>query len=46
MSQTSPLNNSETTEEEILRDRFIPKELRYKISDDLRLKIEIYLSLI
>ena len=31
-------NNSETNEEEILRERFIPLELRHKIINDLRLK--------
>ena len=32
-SRTSPKNNSETSEEEILRERFIPPELRHKIND-------------
>ena len=31
-------HNSETNEEEILRERFIPLELRHKIINDLRLK--------
>ena len=40
--KTSLRNNSKTNEEEILRERFIPLELRYKIIDDLRLKEENY----
>ena len=40
VSKTSPWNNSETIEEEILRERFIPSELRHNIIDDLRLKKE------
>ena len=43
VSKTSPKNNLETNEEEILRERFIPSELRQKIKsqiiDDLRYKI-------
>ena len=35
-------NNSETHEEEIIRERFIHPELRHKITDDLRLKTENY----
>ena len=31
VSKTSPKNNLETNEEEILRERFIPSELRQKI---------------
>ena len=31
VSKTPPKNNSETNEEEILRERFIPPELKYKI---------------
>ena len=42
VSKTSPQNNSETNEEEILRDRYIFPELRHEIIDDLRLKIENY----
>ena len=38
ISETSPKNNSETNEEETLRERFVPPELGYKIIDDLRLK--------
>ena len=37
VSKISTKNNSETNEEEILRERFIPPELRHKIIDDLRL---------
>ena len=40
-SKKSPQNNSETNEE-ILRERFIPPEIRYKLIDDLRLKRENY----
>ena len=40
--KTSPKKNSETNEEEILRERFIPPEPRQKIIDDLRLKEENY----
>ena len=36
----SPQKNSETNEEEILRERYIPPELRHKII--LRVKIENY----
>ena len=36
-SKTSRKYNSETNEEEILRERFILSELRHKIIDDLRL---------
>ena len=42
VSKTSPNNNSETNEEEILRERFIPSELRQKVSNDLRVKTENY----
>ena len=38
VSKTSPQNNSETNEEEILKGRYISPELRQKIIDDLRLK--------
>ena len=31
---------TETNEEEILRERFMPPELRHKITDDLSLKTE------
>ena len=41
-SKTSPKNNSETNEEEILRERFIPPELRHKVINDLRVKEENY----
>ena len=37
-----PKNNSETNEEEILRERYISPDLRRKIIDDLRLKEENY----
>ena len=48
VSKASPKNNSETNEEEIIRERFIPSELSHKIINDLRLKEEIidYLRLI
>ena len=36
--KTLLINNSETNEEEILRERFLPLELRHKIINDLRLK--------
>ena len=37
ISKTSPQNNPETNEEEILRERYISPEQRQKIVDDLRL---------
>ena len=42
VSKTSPKNNSETIEEEILRERFMPPEIRHKIITELRLKEENY----
>ena len=42
VSKTLPKNNPETNEEEMLRERYIPPELRQKIIDDLRLKEENY----
>ena len=43
--KTSPIINSETNEKEILRETFIPPEIRHKIIDDLRLKeANYYLS--
>ena len=42
VSKTSPNNNSERNEKEILRERFVPSELRQKIINDLRLKTENY----
>ena len=42
VSITSPKNNLETNEEEILWEKFIPSELRQKIIADLRLKEENY----
>ena len=42
VSKTSPKNNSITNEEEMLREKNIPTELRQKIIDDLRLKKENY----
>ena len=44
-SKISPKNNSETNEEEILRERFLPPELRHKIINDLRLKEKSYWKL-
>ena len=41
-SKGSPKNNSETNEEEILIERFIPSELRHEIIDYLRLKEKHY----
>ena len=38
VSKTLPKNNSESIEEDELRERFMPSELRHKIIDDLRLK--------
>ena len=42
VSKTSPKNNSETNEKEILNERFIISKLRQKMTDDLRLKKENY----
>ena len=42
VSKTSPNNNSERNEKEILRERFVLSELRQKIINDLRLKTENY----
>ena len=42
VSKTSPKNNSETNDEEILRERFTSPELRHKTIDDTRLKEENY----
>ena len=39
----SPQNNSETNEEEILREKYISPEPRHKIADVLRLKVENHL---
>ena len=41
-SKGSPKNNSETNEEEILIERFIPSELRSEIIDYLRWKEKHY----
>ena len=41
----SPKNNSETNDKEILREQFIPPELRHEIFIDLRLKEESYWKL-
>ena len=38
----SPKNNSKTNEEEILREKYISPELRLKIIDVLKLKIDNY----
>ena len=40
--KSSPKNNSETKEEEILRKKCVSPELRQKIIHDLRLKEENY----
>ena len=42
VSEHLPKNNSEINEEEILRERFKPSELRHKVFDDLRLKEKNY----
>ena len=42
VSKTSPKNNSQKNEDEILRKRFIPQELRHTIIVDLRLMTEKY----
>ena len=42
VSKTSPKNNSERNENEILRERFMPPELRHKIINDLKLKEKNY----
>ena len=42
VSKTSPKNNSENNEEEILTERYISPEPRQKIINDLRLKEENY----
>ena len=39
VTKPSPQNNSETNEEEALGEKYVPPELRYKIIDDLTLKI-------
>ena len=41
VSKTPP-KVSETNEDEILRERFIPPELSHKITSDLKLKEENY----
>ena len=41
-SKTSPKNNLETNEEEILRERYISPEIRQKIINNLRLKEDLY----
>ena len=40
MPKTSPKNNLEADEEEMLREKYISPKLRQKIVDDLRLKEE------
>ena len=42
VQKTSPHNNLEANEEKILREEYIPPELRQKIIDGLRLKEENY----
>ena len=42
VSRTFPKNNPETSEEEILRERFIASELSHNFIDDLRLRKENY----
>ena len=43
VSKTSPKKDSEKNEEEILRERYIPPDLRHKFIDDSGLKTENYL---
>ena len=43
VSKTSPKNNPETNEEDILRERYISPELRQKSINDKRLNEENYL---
>ena len=38
VSKTSPKSNSKTSDKKILRERFIPPELRHKMINDLRWK--------
>ena len=40
MSRNSPKNNSETNEEERIREKYISPELRQNSFDDFRLKQE------
>ena len=42
VSKISPQNNSETNEEKVLREQFIPSELGHKIIGDLGLKEKNY----
>ena len=42
VSKSSPKNSSEANKEEILKEKFIPPDLKHKITDDLRLKGENY----
>ena len=41
-SETSPKNNLETNEKEMLREKYVSPELRQKVIHDLRLKKENY----
>ena len=43
VSKNSSNNNSETNEEEILREKFLPPELRHNTINDLRFNEENYL---
>ena len=45
VSKTSPKNNSQTNEEEILRGKFVAPELRHKIVNDIRIKEKKYSKL-
>ena len=45
VSKTSPKNNSETNEGEILREKCMFPELRQKITDDLRSKDDIIMMI-
>ena len=42
VSKTSPKNNLEANEEEIIREKYISPELRHKGIDDLRLNEQNY----
>ena len=46
ITRVSETSNSETDEEEILRERFIPSELRHKIIDDWLYEIKDRKSLV
>ena len=43
VSKASSKNNPETNEDEVLKERFIPSELKRKVINDLRLREENHL---